>query len=563
MQCINFNITLSKYLRFFIVSFSCFLLTGVINSAKAEPIESVNIAANTKKRIPLNKDAIKNAPLYKITRRPTLQIMQRSVDSQKWGTTKTINSPQVIMFRWGYYGVDAKSAYWQLSEIPFTSDKKPQLIANGLIPNIPQQGKVGIFKIALSNHISKTPPAISKNYYVRVAPLDANSNYIESPSLPVTITYTRPGAVTAFTNIGLVRPYDIKNLLESARSKYDLPSMGAAVVGKNGVISLDVTGIRQYGHKTLVVKSDAWHIGSDTKAMTATLFGIFVEKYPFTVNWNSKLVDFYPEYKNTMNPAYKDITMKMLLAHTAGLPANQSEEEDIIINAMESSRPMKRQFLLRSLIHRNPSYPPGSKYQYSNVGYVMVGAVLEKISGKSWEQLMEAELFRPLGMNSASFGPPGSAITHNMPDQPRGHIDEPGTGSTKYIRKPTYYENCIVCGPAGTVHTNLNDWAKFIRLHLNGSQGNLKLSDDTIDMLHAPFFPKLENYGGGWGTDVSSGTLSHDGSDGKWYARAYVNTKKGFGVLVTTNVGGSKANNDNPVTAVGEVVNKLISYYSQ
>jgi len=564
MNNINFNITISKNLSFFFVSFLCFLLTGIIYSSIAEPGETLKVAKSEIKRVPLNKDAIRSVPIRTVTIRPTLEVSEPIPDGQKWIKAKTITSPQVLRFRWAYYGTAAKSAYWQLSGIPFTSDKDPQLIKKGLITNIPQQGKVGIFDINLSNYISKTPPSTSINYYVRVFPLDVNSNYVGSPSLPVTITYTMPGPVTVFTNIGLERPYNIKSLLESVRSKYDLPAMGAAVVLKKGVISLDVTGIRQNGLAIPVEKSDAWHIGSDTKAMTATLFGIFVEKYPFTFNWNSKLVDIYPEYKNTMKPAYKDVTIKMLLSHTAGLPANQSEEENIMLNAKGISRPIKRQKLLKSLIHRDPSYPPGSKWQYSNVGYVMVGAILEKNSGKSWEEMMETELFGPLGMKSASFGPPGKSLTSTFykPDQPRGHIDKPGTGSIKYIRKPTYYENCIVCGPAGTVHSNLNDWAKFIRLHLNGYQGNLKLNDDTIDILHAPFFPMLSNYGGGWRI-ISKGTLSHVGSDGKWYARAYVNTKKGFGVLVTTNVGGSEANDNNPIKAVKEVYNTLIKYYSQ
>jgi hypothetical protein len=132
--------------------------------------------------------------------------LQLGGEFQKWGKVKTVTSPQVIMFRWGYYGSAAKSAYWQLSDKPFTSDKEPALIKKGLITQIPQHGKVGIFNINFLDYIPKTPPATSKNYYVRVVPLDVNSNYIESPSLPVTITYTRPGTVTEFTHPSMYDP---------------------------------------------------------------------------------------------------------------------------------------------------------------------------------------------------------------------------------------------------------------------------------------------------------------------------------------------------------------------
>jgi len=71
------------------------------------------------------------------------------------------------------------------------------------------------------------------------------------------------------------------------------------------------------------------------------------------------------------------------------------------------------------VLAEKPKYPPGQKYAYSNVGYTIAGAMAEKVAGDTWEDLMKREVFEPLKITEAGFGPPRS--TDKTLEQPRGH----------------------------------------------------------------------------------------------------------------------------------------------
>ncbi|HYV30550.1 MAG TPA: serine hydrolase domain-containing protein, partial [Candidatus Binatia bacterium] len=138
---------------------------------------------------------------------------------------------------------------------------------------------------------------------------------------------------------------------------------------------------------------------------------------------------------------------------------------------------------------------PGTKFIYSNEGYILAGAVLEHLTGRAWEDLMRERLFQPLGISTGGFGPPGTA---GKTDQPWGHssiLGEPIDPGSPAAQFPLYY------GPAGLAHMTITDWARFIALHLRGDPANphcqaalLKL--DTFAELHAvaPTTP----YSKGW-----------------------------------------------------------------
>ena len=94
---------------------------------------------------------------------------------------------------------------------------------------------------------------------------------------------------------------------------------------------------------------------------------------------------------------------------------------------------------------------------YSNQGYAIVGAMLEKLTGTPWETLITERLFKPLHMDSAGFGPPG---TIGGMDQPWGHIRKLA------ITVPLQADNPPAIAPAGRVHCSLDDLARFTIFHM-------------------------------------------------------------------------------------------------
>jgi CubicO group peptidase (beta-lactamase class C family) len=192
--------------------------------------------------------------------------------------------------------------------------------------------------------------------------------------------------------------------------------------------------------------------------------------------------------------------------------------------------------MIKTVLGKPPENPPGTKYEYSNVGYAIAAAMGERVSKRSWEQLMQAELFKPLGMTSAGFGPPG----------PQGKVVEPwGHLPPAAVATPAQADNPPSLGPAGRVHCSIRDWAKFVSLHLRGARGEetTYLSAETFARLHRA--PPDGDYALGWSITSrgwADGTVfTHAGSNTMWYCVVWAAPKKNFAVLSVTNIGGNEA----------------------
>jgi len=135
--------------------------------------------------------------------------------------------------------------------------------------------------------------------------------------------------------------------------------------------------------------------------------------------------------------------------------------------------------------------------------------MLEAAAGQDYERLMTQEVFAPLGMDSAGWGPPG---VRGAADQPRGH--RPGFFGGLSAREPgAGADNPPAVNPAGRAHMSLADLARFLRVHLDQPQSYL--SDESWAKLHTP---PAGDYALGWGVRGDGG-LVHAGSNTMWFVR--------------------------------------------
>jgi CubicO group peptidase (beta-lactamase class C family) len=111
-------------------------------------------------------------------------------------------------------------------------------------------------------------------------------------------------------------PENLNPLLEPLLKKYDLPALAGAIVTSKGLSAVGAVGVRKYGTDTPVTINDQFHLGSDTKAMTATMLATVVEEGK--LSWNTTLEQVFPELAPKMDPAYRKVTLEQLLAHRAG-----------------------------------------------------------------------------------------------------------------------------------------------------------------------------------------------------------------------------------------------------
>ena len=323
---------------------------------------------------------------------------------------------------------------------------------------------------------------------------------------------------------------NVTQLLKPIRQKFNMPAMAAAVVTSDSIKFVGAVGVRKRGTEVPVTLDDLWHLGSDGKIMTSTLIARMVERGQ--LGWDTTLAQVFPEFAPKMHPEFRQVTLLQLLSHHAGLPAN--------LNLGEYSGDDGPQLRLRAVqneLAKAPESKPGSTYSYSNLGYIIAAAVVEKTTGKAWEQIISDEVFRPLQMNSAGFGGSG---TPGKIDQPWPHTED---GEPTAQNGPAM-DNPPVMGPAGRIHCTIQDWARFVQDQLRGARGEPAL-------LKAESYQKLQTqpFGGeyalGWivvSRPWGGGkVLNHCGDNTMNFANVWVAPKKDFAILVCVNQSGDKA----------------------
>ena len=306
---------------------------------------------------------------------------------------------------------------------------------------------------------------------------------------------------TADTNLdGLVTAHEIENepedIADLVRTVFDgtnLPALTGAIIDSEGMRAIGTTGVRVAGGNDPVVKSELWHLGSNTKAMTATLYATFVRDGE--LSFDNTMEELFPNLN--VHSGFANVTPRMLLAHRGGAPAAIFPQQWSDWWAGGDVQTLRAEWA-EVLLQNTPPATVG-QYTYSNGGYVIVGAILEAHTGKSWEQLMQERLFTPLEMDRCGFGAPpaGSAVGHDSTGTPQHGLDNPPT-----------------LGPAGTVHCDLQSWSKFVSANIAGPNGESAFLPATLwNELHDP----QDGYALGWGVSNQSWTdgvvLSHSGSN--------------------------------------------------
>ena len=328
--------------------------------------------------------------------------------------------------------------------------------------------------------------------------------------------------------------------LAAARDKDHLPAVAALVQIDGKLAGEAALGVRALGHPEAVTTNDRWHIGSDTKSFTATLIARLVEKG--VMRFDDTLAASFPAFAEAMDPAYRNVTVTQLLSHTAGLPPLTDDKElPPFMALIKSANGVKAQ--REAIARKYLTMPPASKagdFAYSNLGFIIAGAIAEARTGKTWEDLIRDQIFAPLGIKNAGFGPPG---TPGKLDQPWGHKEESGK-LVALDPASAEADNPPALGPAGTISIALKDWLLFAQDQLDGEHGRGKLlKPETYRKLHTPV---TGNYALGWGAKLGPDgvplLLTHTGSNGFWVADIRIMPRHDMIFLVVTNAGNAAAN---------------------
>jgi len=331
----------------------------------------------------------------------------------------------------------------------------------------------------------------------------------------------------------------VDKTLVDVRTNADLPGIAVLVQINGRVEAQGALGVRAVGHPQKVTLQDSWHLGSDTKAMTATMIARLVEQG--FLRYDDTMAKIFPGVAARMVPALHDVTVEQLLSHTSGLPSlttpGQLPPFQAVIRTEKGLRAQRAAIAEYYLSHEPPT--KSGQFSYSNIGYIIVGAAAEERTGRTWEELIRNEVWKPLGIRSGGFGPPGKSGRF---DQPLGHDRVDGQWMAQDPGRPDS-DNPAVAGPAGTVHMTLHDWMLFAQDQLDGERGAGKLlKPESYRRLHTPV---ARSYALGWGVfrgaDGNLDLLMHTGSNGYWVADVRIAPKQNVIMLTVMNAGGTQA----------------------
>jgi CubicO group peptidase (beta-lactamase class C family) len=314
----------------------------------------------------------------------------------------------------------------------------------------------------------------------------------------------------------------VQSEMEAAR----IPGAALGIVQSDQLLHLKGFGIADPSGRPVTPQTPLM-IGSTTKSMTAVAIMQLVEEGK--IELDVPVQQYLPWFRVADPEASARISIRHLLIHTSGLPTTTQVEfitsSDLSDDALEQR--------VRALANAELSAPVGTTWQYCNANYVILGLIIQSVSGQSYESYLQERLFTPLQMRQ-TFTSQGEAQQHEMATGYRYWFGFPLPADLPYDRGNL---------PAGFVISSAEDMAHYLIAHLNGGRyGDAAiLSPAGIAELHQPAAPieGIEDvfYGMGWYIAPTNGvpTVRHVGETANFHANLVLVPEGDWGIVLLMN----------------------------
>lgn len=311
---------------------------------------------------------------------------------------------------------------------------------------------------------------------------------------------------------------------DSIRVSNAIPELSYAVVTGDKILEINTSGLHSINLSDVATLNDRFHIGSNTKAMTAFIIAKYVEKGK--LKWNTKFFDLFPDLKKTSKAEYYDITLEKLVSHQARIQPFQGENDPVVPNFKGNPKEKRDQFGKFVLTLNPVQINSETKYVYSNAGYTLATMMVEKVTGISWEKLVDKVFNKDLKLDVKLSWPENLIAKDTW-----GHSFE----NNKLTSVPSNTDYKLdYTEPAGDINIKLTDYLKFIQLNIQGLEGHDNyLKASTYNFIHKG----LEGYSLGWFNSYENNTdfSTHSGTAGTYYTIAAIDRKKYIGYIIFTN----------------------------
>jgi len=322
-----------------------------------------------------------------------------------------------------------------------------------------------------------------------------------------------------------------------AMHDWEVPGVAIAIIKDDKIVYAKGYGVRKLGDPTPVDENTLFAIGSSSKAFTAAAMAMLVDEGK--VKWDDPAVKHLPGFEMYDPYVTRELKIRDLLSHRSGL-----ERGDFLWYGSE----LDRDQILQRVRYLKPTWSLRSTFGYQNLMYLAAGQVESKVTGKSWDEIIEQRIFAPLGMKSSN--------TSIRDFKVEGDVATPHASINDKVQ-PIAWRNVDNIGPAGSINSNVVDMAQWVRMQLGQGtfEGKKLINPASFKEMQMPqtimrlegayslFYPEAHflTYGLGWFMHDYHGkkVVEHGGAiDGMRAGVAMIPEEK-LGVVILTNMNGS------------------------
>jgi CubicO group peptidase (beta-lactamase class C family) len=334
----------------------------------------------------------------------------------------------------------------------------------------------------------------------------------------------------------------LEPFIEQTLREEKIPGLAIGIVENAKLVYARGFGVMKWGDPARPVTPDTlFHMASLTKPFVATAIMQLVEQRK--VELDAPVTKYVP-YFRLKDSRYESMTVREMLTHTSGMP----DVHDYRWDKPEYDDGSLERYV-RGLHDQELRWQPGSKFAYSNMAFEVLGDLVAKVSGKSFEDYVEASILRPLGMKS-------STLLRKRADPAKlaaGHT----RAKDKSVKPVAHYPYNRAHTPSSNLHSNVEDMARWMMANLNRGElnGRRILKDSTYDLMWKPAAEtgrKGYRVGISWFLDETKGTplVVHYGGDDGFATYIGLCPDRKIGVVYMTNC--DHAND-------GRIVDRLLS----
>jgi CubicO group peptidase (beta-lactamase class C family) len=340
----------------------------------------------------------------------------------------------------------------------------------------------------------------------------------------------------------------------SVMQEWHVPGLALGVIRDGRPVFLKGYGHRDAERRLPVTERTLMAIGSNSKSFTVVLMAMLADSGK--LEWNKPVRTYLPDFELSDQFATREMTPRDLVTHTSGLPRH---------DALWYGRPFTREELYRRLKYLEPSASLRSRWQYQNLMYMTAGYLVERLTGRTWDDLIRERIFAPLDMKRSNTSVRALATADDAALAYRWRAcpeEKPVAGGSASPAAPPAscglaklpYRNLDAIAPAGSINSSVEEMLHYVQFHIDSGRFGSRaiLSKDNAVRMQTPqmlvgsdeIWPDelgVATYGLGLSVTSYRGRklVQHGGGIDGFISQMAWMPKERIGVVVLTNMSGN------------------------